>query len=193
MRAREDRQADHVHALLQRRGGDLRGRQADALVDDVHARVARAHGDLLGAVGVPVEARLADEDLRPAPELLLQARRPPRAARRGRASARRRGGLADAGRRAVAAEHLAQRARPLAGRRARARGGDRRDHQVLLGVLRRARPRASSAERRVDGCLVALGAPAAHAPRSARASTAGSTTRMPPSASAVSGESSVSV
>ena len=50
VRAGEDRQADHVHALLQRRGGDLRGRQADALIDDVHARVARAHGDLLGAV-----------------------------------------------------------------------------------------------------------------------------------------------
>jgi hypothetical protein len=34
--------------------------------------VARAHGDLLGAVGVAVEAGLADEDLRPAPELLLR-------------------------------------------------------------------------------------------------------------------------
>ena len=73
VRAGEDRQADHVDALLQRRSGDLRGRQADAFVHDVHARVARAHGDLLGAVGVPVQARLADEDLRPAPELLLQA------------------------------------------------------------------------------------------------------------------------
>ena len=46
------------------RRGDLRGRQPDALVDDVHAGVAGAHGDLLGAVGVAVEARLADEDLR---------------------------------------------------------------------------------------------------------------------------------
>ena len=48
--AREDRQADHVHALLQRRGGDLGGGEADAFVHDVHAGVARAHGDLLGAV-----------------------------------------------------------------------------------------------------------------------------------------------
>ena len=47
-----------------RRRGDLRRRQADALVDDVHARVACANGDLLGAVGVAVEAGLADEDLR---------------------------------------------------------------------------------------------------------------------------------
>ena len=63
-----------MHALLQRRGGDLRGGQADAFVDDVHARVAGAHRDLLGAVGVAVQAGLADEDLRPAAELLLQAR-----------------------------------------------------------------------------------------------------------------------
>ena len=73
VRAGEDRQPDHVHALLQRRGGDLGGGQADPFVDDVHARVARAHGDLLGAVGVAVEAGLADEDLRPAAEPLLQA------------------------------------------------------------------------------------------------------------------------
>ena len=50
VRAGEDRQADHVHALLQRRGGDLGGGQADAFVHHVHTRVARAHGDLLGAV-----------------------------------------------------------------------------------------------------------------------------------------------
>ncbi len=68
--AGEDREADHVHALLQRRGGDLRGGEADALVHHVHAGVARAHRDLLGAVGVPVEAGLADEDLRAAAEAL---------------------------------------------------------------------------------------------------------------------------
>ena len=44
----------------------------------------------------------------------------------------RRGGLADAGRRAVGAERLAQRARPLAGRHARAGGGDRGRHDVLV-------------------------------------------------------------
>ena len=74
VRAREDREADHVHALVDRRAGDLRRRQPDALVDDVHAGVAGAHGDLLGAVGVPVEAGLADEDLQRAPERLADAR-----------------------------------------------------------------------------------------------------------------------
>ena len=49
------------------------GREADALVDDVHADVARADGDLLGAVGVPVEAGLADEDLRRAADRLADA------------------------------------------------------------------------------------------------------------------------
>ena len=53
--------------------GDLRRGQADALVDDVHAGVAGAHRDLLGAVGVAVEARLADEDLQPPPERLGDA------------------------------------------------------------------------------------------------------------------------
>ena len=70
-------------------------------------------------------------------------------------------GLADAGGGAVAAEHLAQRARPLAGGGARARGGDRRDHQVLLRGSHRGDP-GQVREGRVDGPLVALGAPAAH-------------------------------
>src|SRR3954447_19046529 len=34
--AREDREADYVHALLYGRRGDPRGREPDALVDDVH-------------------------------------------------------------------------------------------------------------------------------------------------------------
>ena len=70
MRAGQDRQADHVHALVHRRAGDPRRRQPDALVDHVHAGVAGAHGDLLGAVRVAVEARLADQDLDAAPERL---------------------------------------------------------------------------------------------------------------------------
>ena len=41
---------------------DLLRRQPDALVDDLEAGVARPHRDLLGAVGVPVETGLADED-----------------------------------------------------------------------------------------------------------------------------------
>ena len=61
--ARQDREADHVHALLERGVDDCAGRQADALVDHLHAAVAGAHGDLLGAVGMAVEAGLADQDL----------------------------------------------------------------------------------------------------------------------------------
>ena len=61
---------------------DLRRRQADAFVDDLHAAVAGAHGDLLGAVGVAVEARLADQELDAAAELGRDALRPRRAPRR---------------------------------------------------------------------------------------------------------------
>src|SRR5439155_1350088 len=71
--AAEDREPDHVDALLQGAGGDLRRRQPDAVVDDVHAGVARADCDLLGAVGVAVEPGLADEDLERAPESLGDA------------------------------------------------------------------------------------------------------------------------
>jgi hypothetical protein len=73
VRARQDRQADDVDPLLQRGGDDLRGGQADPFVDDLHPDVTRTQGDLLGAVGVTVEPRLADEDLDPAPERLADA------------------------------------------------------------------------------------------------------------------------
>ena len=73
VRAREDRQADAVDVLGHRRGDDLGRRQADALVDDLEAGVARAYGDLLGAVGVPVETGLADEQPQPAAELVAGA------------------------------------------------------------------------------------------------------------------------
>ena len=52
---------DDVHALLHRGRDDLRRREPDALVDHLEADVAGAHGHLLGAVGVAVEPRLADE------------------------------------------------------------------------------------------------------------------------------------
>jgi hypothetical protein len=55
-------------ALGLRRVDDLARGQADALIGDVHPAVARAEGDLLGAVGMTVEARLADEELQPTPE-----------------------------------------------------------------------------------------------------------------------------
>ena len=69
----------------------------------------------------------------------------------------RRGGLADAGRRAVGAERVAQRLRPLAGRRARAGGGDRRLHHVLA----RGGHAGELPERGGHGGLVAAGAPLA--------------------------------
>ena len=40
---------------------NLLGREPDALVDHLETGVAGADGDLLGAIGVPVQARLADE------------------------------------------------------------------------------------------------------------------------------------
>ena len=59
-----------MHVLGHRRGDDLLGREPDALVDDLEPGVARAYGDLLGAVGVSVQARLADQQPQPPAELL---------------------------------------------------------------------------------------------------------------------------
>ena len=103
VRAGQDREADHVHALLGGRAGDLGRGQPDALVDDVHAGVAGPDGDLLGAVGVPVEARLADQELQPAAERLAEPL--DLVAQLGHVLAGDRGRLADAGGRAVLAEH----------------------------------------------------------------------------------------
>ena len=130
MGAREDRQADHVDVLLDGRGGDLLGRQADALVDHLHAGVAGADGDLLGAVGVAVEPRLCDEDLDPVADESLTA--PTRSRTSATSSA-----LPPAAQpptpvgAAVGPEDLAQRLRPLPGGHAGlASGVDRRWHQV---------------------------------------------------------------
>jgi hypothetical protein len=91
-----------MHAFFERGVDDLLRRQADALVDDLHARVAGAHGDLLGAVGMAVEAGLADEQL-DAPAERFDTRSTSRADRASEAAGRARG-AADAGRRAVLAE-----------------------------------------------------------------------------------------
>src|SRR6266576_2764481 len=101
-----------------------------------------------------VETWLADEDLRPSTELLLKARDllAQLIDLLGPAERRR---LAHTGRRAVAAEDLAQRARPLAGGGACASRGDRRDHQVLAGALI-TRDGGQLAERRIDRLLIAL-------------------------------------
>ncbi len=154
MAAREDRQADDVHALVDGGAHDLSGRQADALVDDFHAAVARAHGDLLRAVGMSVEARLADQQLDAAAEarghlvdlaahgheILVAALRH---------------GAADAGRCAILAEDAAQGGAPLAGRDAGLGAGDRRLHDVaafLGGAF-------EFGEGRLDGLGVTRGAP----------------------------------
>src|SRR5450631_1137551 len=106
-----------------------------------------------------VEARLADQDLGTPAEQLLQARDLP--AQLVEVPVGGRGGrLADAGRRAVAAEDLAEGSRPLSRGGAGASSGDRRDHQVLLAVLA-ARRRGERRQRRVHLVLVARGAPAA--------------------------------
>ena len=52
---------------------DLVRGQPDAVVDHVHAGVGGAHGDLLGAVGMAVEPRLADQKLEPPAELQRDA------------------------------------------------------------------------------------------------------------------------
>ena len=102
-----------------------------------------------------VEPRLADKDLQPAPERLADALDLlPQGLEvlRGR----RRRCLAHAGRRAVLAERLTQRRRPLAGRHADAGGGDRRGHDVLVAA---GDPRELR-ERGVDPRLVSGSAPA---------------------------------
>ena len=117
--------------------------------------VAGRDRDLLGAVRVAVEPGLAHEQAdragRPTP------RRSPRTRSRtasisAPAAARDR---ADAGRAAVLAEHLAQRAGPFADGPARLRERDRRGHEVLGGR----RDRAQARERGVDRRVVARRAP----------------------------------
>src|SRR5579883_1506369 len=128
--ARQDRQADDMHALLECGVDDALGRQPDALVDYFHAAVAGPDGDLLGAVGMAVEAGLADQDLDAPTE-------PPRH-RLDLATSRFEATVGDAdrprhpGRRAVLAEHRAQGLGPFAGRDARLGAGDRGRHDVAV-------------------------------------------------------------
>ena len=62
VRAGEDRDADRVGVLLDRRLDDLLRRLVQAGVDDLHARVAQRARDDLRAAVVPVEAGLRDHD-----------------------------------------------------------------------------------------------------------------------------------
>ena len=82
-----------MDAFILRRLDDFGRGEADAVIDHVHADVARAHRDLLGAVGMAIEAGLADQEFQPAAELARYAldlgaqlveRRWPRCAPRGR-------------------------------------------------------------------------------------------------------------
>ena len=141
-------------------------RQPDALVDDLDADVARLDRDLLGAVRVPVEAGLADQQLQRASEPARQ---------RAHALAHRRGVVARppptrrptiAGRRAVLAEAAPQGVGPLAGRDAGLRGADRDGHHVaprrqrVVELAQRARHlggAAPAAERAQRLDLLALG------------------------------------
>ena len=174
VRAREHREADEVDVLVARGGRDLLGREPDALVDDLHARVARRDRDLLGAVGVAVEPGLADEDADRVAELRARAPGPARAPRPS-PSPTRRAHAADAGGRAVLAEHLAQRAGPLADGAAGTCQRDRRGHEVRRSpraVSRSVVERARRPRRRRARRATPRGA------RSARCSAASSTTRM---------------
>ena len=65
-----------VHVLGDRGRDDLLRRQPDALVDHLEPGVAGPHGDLLGAVGVAVQAGLADQQPQPLAQLLAGAAPP---------------------------------------------------------------------------------------------------------------------
>ena len=114
MRARQDRQSDHMRALFAHRFDDLGRRQPDAFVDHIHAGVARAHRDLLGAVGMPVEAGLADHECQPPAELARDA--VDVGAQLVEADGLVARGAADAGGRAKLAEAFTQGEAPFAGR-----------------------------------------------------------------------------
>src|SRR5204862_251538 len=121
------------------------------------SRSRRPSSAPLGAAGVTVEARLAHEDLQLAPEALRHTLDLVAQGSEVLAAAGHR--LADARRRAIGAEHVPQRLRPLAGGRSGAGGGDRRRHDVLVLVVRGAR---EPLERVMHRGLVARGAPPLH-------------------------------
>ena len=187
VRAGQDRQADDVHVLLDGGRDDLRRGEPDALVDHLEAGVAGADGDLLGAVGVPVEPRLADQEPQPAAELLAGGPHPLADVGQRRVGLAAAAGRGHAGGRAVLAEHLAQHAGPLPRGHAGAGAVQGRRHQVRVGAggLAAARPapaRTGSGSRSARHFCT---------DSQAAASTAGSTVMIAVSRSAVSGLGSV--
>ena len=139
--------------MLARRFDDLGRGQADAFVDHVHAGVARAHRDLLGAVGMAVEAGLADQEFQPPAELARHAVDVGAQVVEAHGLVARR--AADAGRRAILAEAFTQREAPFAGGDAGFGAGDRGRHDVAVLL----RGRAQLLQRRRDRLLIARGAP----------------------------------
>ena len=140
MRSRQDRQADAMDAVFGALDDVLR-RQADAVVDDVHARVERARRDLLGAVGMAVEPRLADQQFQPLAEL---DRHPlDFAAQRSRSPASLAGARATPVGARYSPNSAAQRRAPFARRRAGLRRLDRAG--MMLAPLLAAARNASSA------------------------------------------------
>ena len=192
VRAREDREADDVDALLQRRrrrsaraSGGCPRRRRPCPASRARTAICSAPLECPSRPGLPTRIfgrppeRLAD-----ALDLVAHGRRA-RRRRRPRRPRRRRSGARYSPKTSRSAP------RPLAGRGARAGGGDRRGHEVLVGRPRRARSSSSAAS---TAALVALGAPRARRPRCCSASTAGvdgrGCRRRRP---AVSGDGSVSV
>ncbi len=85
MRARQDRQPDHVDVFVAGGGRDLLRREPDALVDDLHARVAGGHGDLFGPVECPSSPGFATSSraaLPASPSCALRRRADPRSSPR---------------------------------------------------------------------------------------------------------------
>ena len=102
-------------AFFLRRPGDLGGGQAYALVDDLETRVAALDGDLLGAIAVPVQAGLADQQAQRPAQFLAGDPHPASHLIHCRGIHLSRHGDVDAGGRAVFAEHLPQYLAPLPG------------------------------------------------------------------------------
>ncbi len=124
-----------MHVLLHRGGDDLRRGQPDALVHDLESGVAGAHGNLFGAVGMPVQAGLADEELQPAPQLPPGFNDPvPDAGELSATSMHRSAG--HPGRRPVFTEGVPQDPGPLPRGHPDTGTGQRRGHQVRVGLGR---------------------------------------------------------
>src|SRR5262245_66584630 len=102
-----------MSALLARGLDDLRRGEADAFVDHFHSGIARARRDLLGAVGMSVEAGLADHEFEPPAELARDAVDVGTQVVEADGLVARR--ASDAGGRAVLSEAFAQRKAPFAG------------------------------------------------------------------------------